>query len=140
MFQDLSGLLKSLYDAVGSSIKIPSNGTKTLKLRLTVGQDGSQLTDMTLTPGKTTNVNVKDISKDKVKVNKESKSPKSKELPKVNNLTVAQTDNVVKSDNVPCTHVTLSSQQQQELAELVQANMERNRVKLLRYIHIQGLI
>ncbi|XP_052230217.1 protein naked cuticle homolog 2-like isoform X2 [Dreissena polymorpha] len=37
--EDLVGLLKALYDAIGSSIKIPNNGTKTLKLRLSVGQE-----------------------------------------------------------------------------------------------------
>lgn len=41
--QDLASLLKALYDAVGSSIKLPSSGTKSLKLRLTVGPDNSQL-------------------------------------------------------------------------------------------------
>ena len=35
-FQDLATLLKSLYDAVGSSIKLPEAGAKTLKLRLSV--------------------------------------------------------------------------------------------------------
>lgn len=38
--EDLASLLKALYDAVGSSIKLPANGAKTLKLRLSVGQDG----------------------------------------------------------------------------------------------------
>ena len=42
--QDLSSLLKALYDAVGSSIKLPPNGAKTLKLRLSVGQDGAAST------------------------------------------------------------------------------------------------
>ncbi|CAH1779930.1 unnamed protein product [Owenia fusiformis] len=39
--EDLASLLKSLYDAVGSSIKLPQTGTKTLKLRLTVAPDGT---------------------------------------------------------------------------------------------------
>ena len=41
--QDLAGLLKSLYDAVGSSIKLPDKGTKTLKLRLTVTPDNTKI-------------------------------------------------------------------------------------------------
>ena len=35
--------MKSLYDAVGSSIKLPQNGTKTLKLRLTVSPDATKV-------------------------------------------------------------------------------------------------
>eukprot|EP00918_Siedleckia_nematoides_P012858 GHVU01028135.1.p1 GENE.GHVU01028135.1~~GHVU01028135.1.p1 ORF type:complete len:522 (+),score=32.86 GHVU01028135.1:133-1566(+) len=41
--EDLAGLLKSLYDAVGSSIKLPEKGTKTLKLRLTVNPDNTKI-------------------------------------------------------------------------------------------------
>ncbi|XP_012943497.1 protein naked cuticle homolog 1 isoform X2 [Aplysia californica] len=37
--EDLSSLLKALYDAVGSSIKLPPHGARTLKLRLSVGQE-----------------------------------------------------------------------------------------------------
>ena len=42
-FQDLATLLKSLYDAVGSSIKLPEAGAKTLKLRLSVSPDSAKL-------------------------------------------------------------------------------------------------
>ena len=42
-FQDLATLLKSLYDAVGSSIKLPEAGAKTMKLRLTVSPDSAKL-------------------------------------------------------------------------------------------------
>ena len=57
LFQDLASLLKALYDAVGSSIRLPPNGAKTLKLRLTVGQDRTQIhaistTGKALTGGK----------------------------------------------------------------------------------------
>lgn len=45
--QDLASLLKALYDAVGSSIRLPPNGAKTLKLRLTVGQDRTQVHTLT---------------------------------------------------------------------------------------------
>ncbi|GFN95425.1 naked cuticle-like protein 1 [Plakobranchus ocellatus] len=37
---DFASLLKALNDAVGSSIKLPPNGARTLKLCLSVGQDG----------------------------------------------------------------------------------------------------
>ncbi|RUS91772.1 hypothetical protein EGW08_000480, partial [Elysia chlorotica] len=49
--EDLASLLKALYDAVGSSIKLPPNGAKTLKLRLSVGQDGGAATIHHVTQG-----------------------------------------------------------------------------------------
>lgn len=158
--EDLSSLLKALYDAVGSSIKIPSNGTKTLKLRLTVGQDNTQLSEnKTPTKGK----------KDKVKDSDKVKdTPKSKEFAKLNNNLTAthvqlpakqcnsdlqervkgqcQNSCQVKGHN-PCTahgqdnvcsgskRIQLTSQERQQLVELVQENMERNHVKQLRRHH-----
>lgn len=187
--EDLASLLKALYDAVGSSIKIPSNGTKTLKLRLTVGQDGSQL------PGnRTSPLKVKDCGKEKVKdISKSKDSPKSKEFSKLNNLTRTHVQMPVKCNNeskgqsstgvnptscqgqgvnhtscqgqgvnqrscqgqgvnhTSCQgqganqgscpgqscnkRIQLTSQEQQELAELVQENMERNHIKQLRRHH-----
>ena len=35
--------MKSLYDAVGSSIKLPEAGAKTMKLRLSVSPDSAKL-------------------------------------------------------------------------------------------------
>lgn len=64
--------MKSLYDAVGSTIQLPPSGMKTLKLKLTV------------TPEK----------KDKKENKEESQEPLVKEipvpLPKINNLNVAK--------------------------------------------------
>ena len=51
--QDLAQLLRSLYDAVGSSISLPQTGAKSLKLKLTVSPDHSkQLTTVPLCNGK----------------------------------------------------------------------------------------
>lgn len=36
---DIAGLVRSIYDAVGSSIKLPSSGSKKIKVRLTVSPD-----------------------------------------------------------------------------------------------------
>ncbi|XP_071173667.1 protein naked cuticle homolog 2-like isoform X1 [Mytilus edulis] len=139
--EDLSSLLKALYDAVGSSIKIPSNGTKTLKLRLTVGPDGS------LSPchkGSPKSKENKDKCKDTPKVKDTSK------LQKVNNLTQANLQMPLKQCNSEkqghCYGNNLSqcqspkrlpftSQEHQQLAELVQENMERNHIKQLRRHH-----
>ncbi|GFS23054.1 naked cuticle protein [Elysia marginata] len=54
--EDLSSLLKALYDAVGSSIKLPPNGAKTLKLRLSVGQDGGAANLQQVAPGRVLDV------------------------------------------------------------------------------------
>ena len=75
------GLLKALYDAIGSSIKIPNNGTKTLKLRLSVGQDagGTQgVETVRITPGDFTPEDDKDAKKEK-------DSPKKKDNVKKDN-------------------------------------------------------
>ncbi|KAJ8302889.1 hypothetical protein KUTeg_019285 [Tegillarca granosa] len=136
---DLASLLKALYDAVGSSIKIPSNGTKSLKLRLTVGQDGSQVT-----AEKSSRVKDRDNSKNKLSKLKESQ--KVKEFSKLNNLTQANVQLPAKHNNETqgqsqqqgqsCSkRIQLTSQEQQQLAELVQENMERNHVKQLRRHH-----
>lgn len=146
--EDLAGLLKALYDAVGSSIKIPNNGTKTLKLRLTVGQDGAQGQGQT---GETSKMMVdknekdspkkKDLLKNKDSVkHKDSPKTKKKDITKLNNLTSNQTPSA-KCNNetvgqVPSvTRSRLSSKEHQELAELVQENMERNHIKQLRRHH-----
>lgn len=131
-------MLKALYDAVGSSIKIPSNGTKTLKLRLTVGPDGS------LKPSHKSSPKVKD---NKEKCKDISKVKDSTKLQKVNNLTQANLQTALKQCNSDIqghcygnnlTHcqspkrVPFTSQEHQQLAELVQENMERNHIKQLR--------
>lgn len=166
--EDLSSLLKALHDAVGSSIKIPSNGTKTLKLRLTVGQDNTQLPE-NKSPSKGKKEKVKDSDKVKVKDSDKVKEvPKSKEFAKLNNNLTAthvqlpakqcnsdlqervkgqcQNSCQVKGHN-PCTaqsqdflcsgskRIQLTSQERQQLVELVQENMERNHVKQLRRHH-----
>ncbi len=41
--QGLATLLKSLYDAVGSSIKLPQEESRTIKLRLSVVPDSAKL-------------------------------------------------------------------------------------------------
>ncbi|XP_052816645.1 protein naked cuticle homolog 1-like isoform X2 [Mya arenaria] len=76
--EDLVGLLKALYDAIGSSIKIPNNGTKTLKLRLSVGQEASISTETSPVSegGKATKANNE-------KEEKEKPSPKKKDNSKV---------------------------------------------------------
>ncbi|XP_013407066.1 protein naked cuticle homolog 1 isoform X2 [Lingula anatina] len=40
--EDLITLMKSLYDAVGSTVKLPENGNKSLKLRLTISPEKSK--------------------------------------------------------------------------------------------------
>lgn len=139
--EDLSSLLKALYDAVGSSIKIPSNGTKTLKLRLTVGPDGS------LSPSHVGSQKVKE-NKEKCKDNLKVKD--STKLQKVNNLTQASLQMPLKQCNSDIQghcygnnlsqgqspkRVPFTSQEHQQLAELVQENMERNHIKQLRRHH-----
>ncbi|XP_050396424.1 protein naked cuticle homolog 1 isoform X2 [Patella vulgata] len=129
--EDLASLLKALYDAVGSSIKLPHNGTKTLKLRLTVGQDNAQLHSARISSAK---------SKDspKVKDGKTKETIKAKDFAKLNNLTTQQLN--VKCNNEKQTpngktRNQLSLEDQQQLAELVQENMERNHIKQLRRHH-----
>ncbi|KAL3860192.1 hypothetical protein ACJMK2_010350 [Sinanodonta woodiana] len=153
--EDLSSLLKALYDAVGSSIKIPSNGTRTLKLRLTVGPDGSYSKEARAVCNKENfpkeskkDTPTKDSPRKKDKIrfkdasSKVKSSSKVKEFSKLNNLT---------RTNVKCTNETqvgqsgvkpkiplcpqISTQEHQQLADLVQANMERNQIRQLRRQH-----
>ena len=144
--QDLVGLLKALYDAIGSSIKIPSNGTKTLKLRLSVGQENGPATELGQaaitakgdgiikdSPKKTDNVKNKENVKQK-----DSAKSKVKELSKVNNLMAnkgiaGKCNNETQAKSMSAAKSRLTSQKHKELAELVQENMERNRIKQLRY-------
>ncbi|KAK7115043.1 hypothetical protein V1264_000989 [Littorina saxatilis] len=152
--EDLASLLKALYDAVGSSIRLPPNGAKTLKLRLTVGQDRTQIHAISagkaLTGGKRKE---NGGSGSKAKTSKESpKAPK--QFSKLNNLTrttvkvnnqtqeaasqaQAQVQGQVEGqgEGVPPGRKQLSAEDQQQLAELVQENMERNHVKQLRRHH-----
>ena len=150
-------MLKALYDAVGSSIKIPNNGTKTLKLRLSVGQDSAQAQGQTVDTAKvkidknekTDSPKKKDLLKNKENVkHKDSPKTKKKDITRLNNLTSSQTPSA-KCNNetagqlpsaaktvgqLPSTTKSrLSSKEHQELAELVQENMERNHVRQLRY-------
>lgn len=150
--EDLVGLLKALYDAIGSSIKIPSNGTKTLKLRLSVGQEpSSESGSNSVAAGKVekdgeekdANKNTpkkKDNSKHKENI-KQKDSPKSKvkDISRLNNLVGGQSmpakcnNNDVQSQ---CTAKSrLSTQKHKELASLVQENMERNHIRALRRHH-----
>ncbi|CAG5116806.1 unnamed protein product, partial [Candidula unifasciata] len=147
--EDLSSLLKALYDAVGSSIRLPPNGAKTLKLRLSVGQDtASQLQH---------SHNAKSSERSK-NTNKPAKN-KVQEFSKLNNLTrtqvkctnenLAQSSAVTIQDYVATQNLDTknpkSSQQQsgglhlkpdhQQLAHLVQENMERNQIRQLRRHH-----
>lgn len=157
--EDLAGLLKALYDAVGSSIKIPNNGTKTLKLRLSVGQDSAQAQGQTVDTAKvkidknekTDSPKKKDLLKNKENVkHKDSPKTNKKDITRLNNLTSSQTPSA-KCNNetagqlpsaaktvgqLPSTTKSrLSSKEHQELAELVQENMERNHVRQLRRHH-----
>ncbi|KAL4235167.1 Protein naked cuticle 1 [Mactra antiquata] len=115
--EDLVGLLKALYDAIGSSIKIPNNGTKTLKLRLSVGQEAAvQDTGQALlaaagkvtakgdkesgdkdsknTPKKKDNAK-KDNSKHKENLKfKDSPKSKVKDISRLNNLVGKQTQSM----------------------------------------------
>ena len=150
--QDLAGLLKALYDAVGSSIKIPNNGTKTLKLRLSVGQDsaqgqGSKGQGQAMDTAKvkvdknekTDSPKKRDLSKNKENVkHKDSPKTRKKDITKLNNLTscsapLAKCNNETAGQVSSATKSRLSSKEHQELAELVQENMERNHVRQLRY-------
>ncbi|CAG5125887.1 unnamed protein product [Candidula unifasciata] len=74
--EDLASLLKALYDAVGSSIKLPPNGAKTLKLRLTVGQE---------TMSHVQNPNIK--SAEHSRATNKTPRHKEREFSKMNNLT-----------------------------------------------------
>ncbi|XP_041375345.1 protein naked cuticle homolog 2-like isoform X2 [Gigantopelta aegis] len=142
--EDLASLLKALYDAVGSSIKLPENGTKTLKLRLTVGQDNTQI-QLQQATSITTAVRGKENAK--VKNSCQTKDTgKVREFSKLNNLT----GNLLKCNNETAqgqgqgqqteSHCMrnrnqLSVRDQQQLVELVQENMERNHIKQLRRHH-----
>ncbi|BFZ19210.1 hypothetical protein BsWGS_22249 [Bradybaena similaris] len=144
--EDLASLLRALYDAVGSSIKLPPNGAKTLKLRLTVGQE-----------------NVSHLQKPNIKSTECSKStnnpPKHKvrEFAKLNNLTRApvkrtnenQDQGVVNQDPTPAatpaerkslncqpgmiSHVPATDHQ--HLIDLVQENLTRKQGRQLRNHH-----
>ncbi|XP_025115691.1 protein naked cuticle homolog 1-like isoform X2 [Pomacea canaliculata] len=147
--EDLASLLKALYDAVGSSIRLPPNGAKTLKLRLTVGQDRTQVHTLTTS---------KPLAGGKRKENSSSKgkSPqdvkgttKQQQFSRLNNLTRTsvkcnnQTQDANGQGQGPnpgevtegSARKQLSPEDQQQLVELVQENMERNHVKQLRRHH-----
>ncbi|XP_060583522.1 protein naked cuticle homolog 2-like isoform X2 [Ruditapes philippinarum] len=156
--EDLVGLLKALYDAIGSSIKIPNNGTKTLKLRLSVGQESSQ----ELVPGEIACNAVagtekdteekdskntpkkKDNSKHKDNI-KQKDSPRSKvkDISRLNNLVgVGSQSMPAKCNNNDAQALSqstaksrLTTQRHKELASLVKENMERNHIKPLRRHH-----
>ncbi|CAL1537756.1 unnamed protein product [Lymnaea stagnalis] len=132
--EDLASLLKALYDAVGSSIKLPPNGAKTLKLRLSVGQD--------CTAELQTVANAKSTERSR----NTNKAPKSKvrEFSKLNNLMRIKCTNENQAQVQGLTGPEASQQgpdalarhvlvpDHQELASLVQENMERNQIKQLR--------
>ncbi|XP_053402865.1 protein naked cuticle homolog 2-like [Mercenaria mercenaria] len=156
--EDLVGLLKALYDAIGSSIKIPNNGTKTLKLRLSVGQESMTDVDVSQvacnavpktekdtdekepknTPKK------KDNSKHKENL-KQKDSPKSKvkDISRLNNLVGVGSqsmpakcnNNEVQAQSQSAAKSRLTSQRHKELASLVKENMERNHIKPVRRHH-----
>ncbi|XP_067652873.1 protein naked cuticle homolog 2-like isoform X1 [Haliotis asinina] len=140
--EDLASLLKALYDAVGSSIKLPPNGTKTLKLRLTVGQDNTQIQVQRASPtkGKENGKSKESKTKDSIRIKELSKlnnfmQPGSA---KVNNETqsaAAVTGTKTTTTTTTTTRNQLSLEDQQQLVELVQENMERNHIKQLRRHH-----
>jgi hypothetical protein len=78
------------FDSELNCCHIPSNGTKTLKLRLTVGPDGS------LTPSHKSSPKVKD---NKEKCKDISKVKDLTKLQKVNNLTQANLQTALKQCN-----------------------------------------
>lgn len=148
-------MLKALYDAIGSSIKIPNNGTKTLKLRLSVGQETNQVAEAsqvtTVATGQLENdcdkketknsPKKKDISKHKENLRlKDSPKSKVKDISRLNNLvgvgiksTQAKcNNNDVQAQSKCAEKCKLTPQRHKELASLVQENMERNQVKPVR--------
>ncbi|XP_076449911.1 uncharacterized protein LOC143286177 isoform X2 [Babylonia areolata] len=148
--EDLASLLKALYDAVGSSIRLPPNGAKTLKLRLTVGQDRTQI--HAISAGKPLGARGKRKenggSSGKAKTCKESSPKAPKPFSKLNNLTRAtvkvnnqtqeaagQGQGQAEASGSGLGRKHLSLEDQQQLVELVQENMERNHVKQLRRHH-----
>lgn len=163
------GLLKALYDAIGSSIKIPNNGTKTLKLRLSVGQEPAAVTveqgqamasktekldnikeeKLTKnTPKKKDNVKVKDNSNVKLK-DKHKETCKVKDISRLNNLVGSTTKGTPKCNNetqaasqsaAAAAKTRLGSHKHKELVSLVQENMERNHIKPLRYNTVVWLL
>lgn len=152
-------MLKALYDAIGSSIKIPNNGTKTLKLRLSVGQEPLANTDggqaiagktekldnikeekqTKNTPKKKDNVKVKDNSNVKTKDKLHKDTCKVKDISRLNNLVGSNSKGTPKCNNETqaatqstAAKARLGSHKHKELVSLVQENMERNHIKPLR--------
>ncbi|XP_055891449.1 protein naked cuticle homolog 2-like [Biomphalaria glabrata] len=137
--EDLASLLKALYDAVGSSIKLPPNGAKTLKLRLSVGQD------CTAEIQRVSNV------KSSERCRNTNKAPKNKvrDFSKLNNLmrtqikctneNQAQVLGLATLEAVSCKPEEIARKSlvpdHQELASLIHENMERNQIKQLRRHH-----
>ena len=133
--------MKALYDAVGSSIKIPNNGTKTLKLRLSVGQDSAQGQGAETDNNEKESPKKKDVLKNKENVkHKDSPKTRKKDITKLNNLTstqppLAKCSNETAGQSAAASAAAksrLSTKEHQELAELVQENMERNHIRQLR--------
>lgn len=160
LFQDLASLLKALYDAVGSSIKLPPNGAKTLKLRLSVGQDATSKIQ-TEANRKSAEMHCVTNQKSADRSRNMNKSQKSKvpEFSKLNNLTGTQlkctnqnqgqgshfvqqdlntfveaagtlVPQVAEGSDPLVTNVAVPDSKQ--LASLVKENMERNQIKQLR--------
>ncbi|BFZ12854.1 hypothetical protein BsWGS_15893 [Bradybaena similaris] len=144
--EDLSSLLKALYDAVGSSIRLPPNGAKTLKLRLSVGQDTTSQMHHSANPK----------SAERSKNTTKPAKNKVREFSKLNNLTrtqvkctnenLGQSSVVTAQDYVATQNLDKKPSQQQpesqqakpdhqQLADLVQENMERNQIRQLRRHH-----
>ncbi|CAE1320865.1 NKD [Acanthosepion pharaonis] len=150
--EELGNLFQALYDAVGSSIRLPLNGTKKLKLRLSIGHDHSHL-DTTL----------KDQSpplvKKKAKLKNSSRLTEWKEMSlqagaggstrvamadpkectKLNNLdasprakpsTMSKMENQLTATTPGIGHrLMLSCREQRKLTEMVHENMVRNHVR-----------
>ena len=129
---------------MGSSIKIPNNGTKTLKLRLSVGQDSAKGQGAENTPtdkNEKESPKKKDVLKNKENVkHKDSPKTRKKDITKLNNLTstqppLAKCSNETVGQSAAASAAAksrLSTKEHQELAELVQENMERNHIRQLR--------
>ena len=155
-FQDLGGLLKSLYDAV--AISLPQTGTKTLKLRLTVSPDKTAKVKCAQKDAENGN-DVKTQNNHKThdhlsKLNKDTKLTRQNlkqnnlnmctkfESAHQANLTMENLENVPESQNVSkdvkntnLTHCGRSSgkarlSEKRHLADLVQQNMDRHQQQL----------
>ncbi|XP_064610738.1 protein naked cuticle homolog 1-like isoform X2 [Liolophura sinensis] len=127
--EDLASLLKALYDAVGSSIKLPSSGTKSLKLRLTVGPDNSQLqadikADVKSSPVKNSKGKDSPVNKDSSLANATDNGQTihlPKDLSKLNNLLQQSS----RHQHTPKCNIEKQQQQQAQQQQQQQAQQQQ---------------